>query len=75
MGGRKFDYIYIVQGDYGYSVKGVDTFPDGVLKGQVRKNFLDSFVTLEEAQKAYPNADFSHELLEPQNTFNHLPDY
>lgn len=73
---KDFDYTYIVRNDFGeYSVKGVDTFPkNSVLAGQPRKNFLDSFVTLEEAQAEYPDATLSNPLLEPQNYVDHLPD-
>jgi hypothetical protein len=54
-------------------VKGYDTYPRGsVLEGQTRIRFLDAYDTVEEAEKAYPQAVMSHRLLEPRNTFNHL---
>ena len=72
----KYHYLYIVPGDYGrWTVKGVDEWPEhSVLAGQVRKTFIESFETLDDAQDAYPDADVSHPIFEPQNTFSHLPD-
>lgn len=74
---REYDYYHILNNEGGqrpFVVKGYDTWPSGVLEGQVRITFLASFNTLEEAEKAYPQASMSHELMEPQNSFNHLSD-
>ncbi len=68
-------YYVIVNAKYtdGYAVKSIDEFPVGsVMAGQERITFLETFSTIEEAQKAYPEAELSHELLLPSNTFNHL---
>lgn len=52
-----------------------DRYPsDSVLAGQTMVKFVDSFDTLEEAQQAYPDAQLTHALLQPQNSVNHLPD-
>ena len=41
-----------------YGVYKYDRYPrHSVLAGQTRRLFLDSFLTLEEAQKAYPDAE------------------
>lgn len=71
-----FKYIYITPSQYGgFSVKGVSTYEDSsVLAGQDKVVFLDNYETVEDAQKEYPEADYTHPLLEPQNTFDHLPD-
>lgn len=50
------------------------TYKDGVLKGQAKKTFVDRFNTEKEVLAAYPEAKPSHPMLQPQNTFNHLPD-
>jgi len=73
---KKFDYMHILEDQYGrFAVKGYDTWGRGsVLEGQTRTNFIDAFDSLEEAQKAYPEAELSHELMEPENTYDHLPD-
>ena len=74
---QKYDYYHILNNEDGlrpFTVKGYDTWPSGVLEGQVRITFLESFNTLEEVKKAYPQATMSHELMEPQNSFNHLSD-
>lgn len=56
-------------------VHGWDMWPNSsVLAGQERKSFIDSFETEEDAQIAYPSAGASHEMMQPQNTFDHLPD-
>jgi len=47
---------------------------DSVLAGQTMIKFVDSFDTLEEAKGRYPSAILTHDLLMPQNTFDHLPD-
>lgn len=74
----KYHYMHILNEQhkgYGFVVKGYDTYPrNSVLAGQTRINFVDSFDELEDAQKAYPEATLSNQYIEPQNTFNHLPD-
>jgi hypothetical protein len=46
-----------------------------VLAGQTRKTLLDAFLTVSEAQKAYPEADVSeYPLSHPENSVDHLPD-
>jgi hypothetical protein len=45
-----------------------------VLAGQPMIKFIDSFDTLEEAQSAFPDAQVTHALMMPVNTFDHLPD-
>lgn len=56
-------------------VHGWDTYPShSVLAGQPMKCFIDSFESVEEAKAAYPMAEGSHALLQPQNSFDHLPD-
>ncbi|MDE5179200.1 hypothetical protein [Vibrio fluvialis] len=45
-----------------------------VLAGQPCKKFIDMFDDVETALAAYPQAGSSHPLIEPQNTFDHLPD-
>jgi hypothetical protein len=43
-----------------YGVYEYSTYPrSSVLAGQERRVFLDSFETLEQAQAAYPDADFT----------------
>jgi hypothetical protein len=74
--GEKYDYMHILQdGEYEFTVKGYGTYErSSVLAGQVKICFVDSFDTLEEAQAEYPEADLSSGMMEPQNTFDHLPD-
>lgn len=43
-----------------------------VLAGQTKKQFVDNFDTLEEAQEAYPKAEVGYR--SAHNTFDHLPD-
>ncbi len=59
-----------------YSVKDIGgTYPKGsTLEGQTLIKFVDSFDTIEDAKKAYPNATVTHSLMMPVNTFDHLPD-
>lgn len=45
-----------------------------VLAGQPIIKFVDSFDTIEEAQAVYPEAQLTHDLIAPHNTFDHLPD-
>ena len=55
-----------------YTVYEFGVFPrSSVLSGQTMKSFKETFDTVEEAQKAYPNAQVGYR--DPMNTFNHLP--
>jgi hypothetical protein len=71
-----YDYMHILQeGEYEFTVKGYGTYErSSVLAGQVKICFVDSFDSLEEAQAEYPEAQLSSGMMEPQNTFDHLPD-
>lgn len=73
---RKYDYItYEWRHDDSIVVHGWDEYPaNSVLAGQARKSFIDSFETEEEVNEAFPDAEASHPMMQPQNTFNHLPD-
>lgn len=56
-------------GVYKYSV-----YPrSSVLAGQTRRFWLDSYATLEEAQKQYPNAEVTSSCYQPPY-LGHLPD-
>jgi len=57
---------------HGYTVYEIGTYgASSVLAGQDRKQYLESYRTLEEAQSAYPKAEEGY--WEPNNTFTHLP--
>jgi hypothetical protein len=73
---KKYDWLDIIEKQDGrFVVYGYDEYPhSSVLAGQTRKNFLDAFYSLEEAEKAYPDAGLSHSMLQPENSFDHLPD-
>jgi hypothetical protein len=59
--------------DDGYSVYEWGVYPrSSVLAGQDRKQWIDGFDTLEEAQAAYPDADVGFR--SAHNTFDHLED-
>ena len=59
-------------GDYSLYEWGV--YEDSsVLAGQSRKAFIKTYPTVEDALKDYPDASVGHR--DPNNTFNHLPDY
>ena len=59
-----------------YGVYQYDTFPaSSVLAGQVRRRWLDSFATLEEAQAAYPEAEVSEHSGYSPPYLDHLPDH
>jgi len=70
----RFEYVNIVPERNGkFTVKGYDAFPShSVLAGQVRKNYLASFDSVEAAQAAFPTAKMSHHMMEPENHFDHL---
>jgi hypothetical protein len=58
-----------------YGVYEYSTYPrSSVLAGQEKRSFLDSFDTLEEAQKAYPNATFSQSCGYREPCLSHLSD-
>lgn len=58
-----------------YVVKEIGTYPRGsVLAGQSKITFLESFDFLNDAKFHHPDAEVTHELLQPTNTFDHLPD-
>jgi tellurite resistance-related uncharacterized protein len=75
-----YDYFHILVNEdvpayMRYAVKGYDIWPpSSVMAGQVRINHLASFDSMEAAQAAYPEAELSHPMLEPVNTFDHLSD-
>jgi hypothetical protein len=73
---ERYDYLTMEHSKYGgISVHGWGTYEENsVLAGQAKKQFLDSFDTVEEAKAAYPEVEMSHPMLQPQNTFDHLPD-
>ena len=69
----KFDYYHILPEQGFFVVKGYDTWPEGsVLEGQVRINFIKMYSSFDEAKEEYPQAELSHSMVEPVNTFNHL---
>jgi hypothetical protein len=74
--GKEYDYLTYERSKYGgISVHGWDEYPqNSVLSGQARKCFLDSFESVDEVRSAYPDAEASHELMQPQVSLNHLPD-
>lgn len=74
---KQYKYIYVTEAKYGggYDVKGVGTYEkSSVLAGQDKIVFIETFETIEEAQHAYPTADYMGNFCEPRNTFDHLPD-
>ncbi|ACH64731.1 hypothetical protein ACTFQF_00680 [Aliivibrio fischeri] len=67
-------FTYEVSERGGFNVYGWGIYPSySVLAGQDCKTFFDYFKTIEEVSEHYPDATSSHKLLEPQNTFDHLP--
>ncbi len=44
-----------------------------VLAGQTKKQYVDGFDTIEEAQAKYPDAEASDSIQSAGNYFNHLP--
>lgn len=57
-----------------YDVHGWGVWGAGSLEGQPLKKYLESFDSEEEVKSHYPEAQLSNPLLQPQNTFDHLPD-
>lgn len=73
--GKKADYLTYEHRHGSIVVHAWGRYPDSsVLAGQPCKQFLDSFETVEEALAAYPEAEGSHPLFQPQVSLNHLPD-
>ena len=69
--------ITIEPAQYGHGVSVYEwgRYPRGsVLAGQTRKQYVDGFDTVEQAQAAYPKADVSGYRESAYNTFDHLPD-
>ena len=57
-----------------YGVYGWGKYGKGsVLAGQPRKCYIESYETIEAAQKKYPGAKMSSKWTEPQVNVNHLP--
>jgi len=70
---KKYMWMEIVQKKDRAVVYGYDYYPpSSVLAGQYRRNFIESFNGCIEAEEAYPEAGLGHELLQPENSFNHL---
>lgn len=73
----QFHYLKLRHGRYGgVDVLGFGTYPkNSVLAGQTSKTFIDNFNTEAEARAAYPtvDGDFTHPLLGPRVSLNHLP--
>ena len=58
----------------GYTVHGFKEAPKGsVLEGQMLRCYVAEYPTVEEAQAAYPDANFGSEWTDPQVSLNHLP--
>jgi hypothetical protein len=73
--GKRYDYLtYEARRDI-FVVHGWSTYPESsVLAGQAMKCYIDSFSCEEDVKAKYPEAEASHPMLQPQNTFDHLPD-
>jgi len=82
---KKYMWMEIVQRKGRAVVYGYDYYPpSSVLAGQYRRNFIESYDCskdgtrcvfsggITEAEEAYPEAGLGHELLQPENSFNHL---
>lgn len=72
--GKPADDLTYEYRDSKYHVHGWGVWGKGSLEGQPLKKYLDSFDTEEEVNTEYPDAVLSNPLLQPQNTFDHLPD-
>ena len=58
-----------------YGVYRYDTYPrSSVLAGQMRRKWLDSFDTLEEAKEKYPDAPVQYGSGHQPPNLSHLPD-
>ncbi len=74
---RKFEFKTVREDHQygGFDVHGFDRFPRGsALAGQSRKCWLANYSTREAAKAAHPDAKMGHDMLDPVNTFDHLPD-
>ncbi len=68
------DLTYEARGNQ-YCVHAWGVYPNSsVLAGQPCKQFIASYETESELTSAFPLAKSSHPMLQPQNTFDHLPD-
>ena len=65
----EYDSRYELYSVYAFGVWGKNS----LLEGQIKKVFKDNFYTEEQATKVYPQAPVGY--IDPNNTFNHLPDY
>lgn len=75
MNTNNFDYLTITPNSMGqFIIHGWGTHTSGVLKGQHKKVYIEAFYDLEDAQAAYPDATLSNKWMQPQHSFNHLPD-
>ena len=57
----------------GYDVHGHFRQPDGVLRGQTIKRFIDAYPTVEAALAAYPDAKGGSVFTDAPVSLNHLP--
>lgn len=73
---RVYDYLTHEISDNRRCIYGWSTWGRGSLEGQPCKSFIESALLDDEAQllAKYPQAKASHPMLEPKNTFDHLPD-
>jgi hypothetical protein len=56
-----------------FCVYGWGVYDSGVLAGQTRKAFVESYASEGEARAAFPGADEGTHRRSAGNTFNHLP--
>lgn len=75
MTAQKFERYTLRHGKRGgVDVLGWGTYPaSSVLAGQPMKVFLDNYDSEEAALAAYPSAQWSHAMLDPQVNLSHLP--
>ncbi len=73
---KEKELVIVQEGEHEFTVKDISgVYPsDSVLAGQTIIAFVDSFDTMEQAQKAYPSATPTHKHLMPVNSTAHLPD-
>lgn len=73
---KQFDYLtYEASGRGDFNVHGWGTYDrNSVLAGQPKKQFIDTLDTIEEIEANYPDATGSNKFMQPQNSYNHLPD-
>ena len=71
----KYDYKTMELRNGRICVHGWGTYQRGsVLEGQAKKQFIDCFDCVPDAKAQHPDAELSHSLMQPQNSFNHLPE-